>query len=77
MSLGRVLPTLASSANIETWNFARARGLTLDGNGEKLCTATRLAAGTRYSMPEVQRTCSLVLLGDHGAEKTRALLENQ
>ena len=61
-SLGRVLPILASSANIESKHFARARGLTLDGKGEKLCRATRLVAGTRYSMPEVQGTCSLVLL---------------
>ena len=29
-----VLPILASSANIESKHFARARGLTLDGNGE-------------------------------------------
>ena len=58
-------------------NTSRAQGLTLDGNGEKLCRATRLAAGTRYSIPEVQGTCSLVLLGDHGAEKTRALLGNE
>ena len=72
-----VLPILASSANIESKHFARARGLTLDGNGEKLCRATRLAAGTRYSMPEVRETCSLVLLGDYGAEKTRVLLGNQ
>ena len=65
--VGRFLPALASTVNIGSDGWTLREGAktevlanrvllaaTLDGNGEKLCRASRLTAGTRYKMPEVQ-----------------------